>query len=406
MRIKRYEAPTIQEALMKVKKDLGPEAVILYTKTFRKGGVLGLFGRPMAEITAGVDLNLLDDVAKRKAAPATAPTMAAPSEKPETVVLKSSATAVLPPPSPASQGSLDPARAKVKALQRELNEMKTSSLATVLRDLSPAADNSVLLSEGFSKVKKKMAKQEVEDFLVQRIIKGMIEEKIDPEQKEEVFRWLQRFVAQAVKIAPPSAAANYQKVVAFVGPTGVGKTTTLAKLAARYSLMERRKVALVTADTYRIAATEQLKTYGRIMGIPVEVADSAEDIPGILAKYKSMDLVLVDTAGRSPSNEEQLNELKVFVAKSQPDEIHLVLSATTKYHDMIRIIERFGSAVPLNRMIFTKLDETRFYGAFLNLMNNFQIPLSFYATGQNVPDDLEVPEAQSLSERIARAILS
>lgn len=405
MRIKRYEAPTIQEALMKVKKDLGPEAVILYTKTFRKGGVLGLFGRPMAEITAGVDLNLLDDVAKRKAAAVPTVSMLAPAEKAEPTALKSSATAVLPPPSPVPQGSLDPARAKVKALQRELNEMKTSSLATVLRDLAPA-DTSVLLSEGFSKVKKKMAKQEVEDFLVQRIIKGMIEEKIDPEQKDEVFRWLQRFVAQAVKIAPPAPAANYQKVVAFVGPTGVGKTTTLAKLAARYSLMERRKVALVTADTYRIAATEQLKTYGRIMGIPVEVADSAEDIPGILAKYKSMDLVLVDTAGRSPSNDDQLNELKVFIAKSQPDEIHLVLSATTKYHDMIRIIERFGSAVPLNRMIFTKLDETRFYGAFLNLMNNFQIPLSFYATGQNVPDDLEVPEAQSLSERIARAILS
>ena len=405
MRIKRYEAPTIQEALMKVKKDLGPEAVILYTKTFRKGGVLGLFGRPMAEITAGVDLNLLDDVAKRKTASVPAPVAPAPAEKPEPVTLKSAATAVLSPPPLAAQGSLDPARAKVKALQRELNEMKTSSLATVLRDLAPA-DTSVLLSEGFNKVKKKMAKQEVEDFLIQRIIKGMIEEKIDPEQKEEVFHWLQRFVAGAVKIAPPAPSANYQKVVAFVGPTGVGKTTTLAKLAARYSLMERRKVALVTADTYRIAATEQLKTYGKIMGIPVEVADSAEDIPGILAKYKSMDLVLVDTAGRSPSNDEQLNELKVFIAKSQPDEIHLVLSATTKYHDMIRIIERFGSAVPINRMIFTKLDETRFYGAFLNLMNNFQIPLSFYATGQNVPDDLEVPETQSLSERIARAILS
>jgi len=115
---------------------------------------------------------------------------------------------------------------------------------------------------------------------------------------------------------------------------------------------------------------------------------------------------LVDTAGRSPSNEEQLDELKRFIARSQPDEIHLVLSATTKYYDMIRIIERFGAAVPINRMIFTKLDETRFYGAFLNLMNNFQIPLSYYSTGQNVPDDLEVPEAQSLADRITKALLT
>lgn len=399
MRIKRYEAPSIQEALMKVKKDLGPEAVILYTKTFRKGGVLGLFGLPMAQITAGVDLNLLDDVAKRKMPPAVAPV---PAERVEKVFSKAAATATLPPP---PLGSLDPARAKVKALQHELNEMKTSSLATALRDINQA-ETSLLLSEGFNKLKKKLVKQEVEEFLIQKIIKGMIADKIDPEKNEEILAWLQRFVSQALKLASPSALSSYQKVVAFVGPTGVGKTTTLAKLAARHSLMERRRVAMVTSDTYRIAATEQLKTYGRIMGIPVEVADSAEEISGILKKHKNMDMILVDTAGRSPSNDEQLNELKQFITRSQPDEIHLVLSATTKYHDMIRIIERFGSAVPINRMIFTKLDETRFYGAFLNLMNNFQIPLSYYSTGQNVPDDLEIPETHSLAERIAKSLLS
>lgn len=402
MRIKRYEAPTIQEALMKVKKDLGPEAVILYTKTFRKGGMLGLFGKPMAEITAGVDLNLLDDVAKRKAAvPMTPPVV----ERSEVVVKKPTSAPVLSLAPPLSMGSMDPARAKVKALQRELNEMKTSSVANALRDLSQA-DASTLLSEGFSKIKKKLTRQEVEDFLIQKIIRGMISEKIDPEVHEEVTQWVNRFVAGAVKVAPPSPAANFQKVLAFVGPTGVGKTTTLAKLAARFSLIERKKVAMVTADTYRIAATEQLKTYGRIMGIPVEVADSAEEISNILSKYKGMDLVLLDTAGRSPSSDEQLDELKNFIARSQADEIHLVLSATTKYFDMIRIIERFGAAVPINRMIFTKLDETRYYGAFLNLMNNFQIPLSYYATGQNVPDDLEIPEVHSLAERITKALLS
>lgn len=400
MRIKRYEAPTIQEALMKVKKDLGPEAVILYTKTFRKGGVLGLFGKPMAEITAGVDLNLLDDMSKKKSIAAVAPPII---DRGEVAVRK--AEIAVTPSNQQPMGTLDPARAKVKALQRELNEMKTSSVASVLRDLNQM-DAASLLSDGFAKLKKKLAKQEVEDFLVQKIIKGMISEKIDPEKPEELFRWLDRFVASTLKIAAPSPMANFQKVIAFVGPTGVGKTTTLAKLAARYSLMERKKVAMVTADTYRIAATEQLKTYGRIMGIPVEVADSADDIGRILNKYKNMDLVLVDTAGRSPSSDDQLDELKQFIAKSQADEIHLVLSATTKYFDMIRIIERFGSAVPINRMIFTKLDETRFYGAFLNLMNNFQIPLSFYSVGQNVPDDLEVPEIHSLSERITKTLLS
>jgi len=396
MRIKRYEAPTIQEALMKVKKDLGPEAVILYTKTFRKGGVMGLFGKSMAEITAGVDLNLLDDIAKRKNTPSPIPVIV---ERGELPLPKTKNGLEVP-----AIGTLDPARAKVKALQRELNEMKTSSVSNVLRDMNQN-DTFSLFSEGFSKIRKKLIKQEVEDFLIQKIIKSMISEKIDPEKTDEVFKWLHHFVAGVIKTAPATPVSSFQKVITFVGPTGVGKTTTLAKLAARFSLMERKKVAMVTADTYRIAATEQLKTYGRIMGIPVDVADSADEISGILKKYKNMDLILVDTAGRSPSSDDQLDELKNFIAQSQPDEIHLVLSATTKYFDMIRIIERFGSAVPINRMIFTKLDETRFYGAFLNLMNNFQIPLSYYSVGQNVPDDLEVPEADTLSERIVRSLL-
>jgi flagellar biosynthesis protein FlhF len=396
MRIKRYEAPTIQEALQKVKKDLGPEAVILYTKTFRKGGVLGLFGKPMAEITAGIDLNLMDDVARRK----TASTPAGIIEKSETIAIKQNATVT-----PSSIGILDPARTKVRALQRELNEMKTSSLAGALREINPM-ENLSLLSEAYSKIRKKMAKQEVEDFLIQKMIKGMIGEKVDPEKTIEVQEWIHRFTAGVMKIAPASSMGGFPKVIAFVGPTGVGKTTTLAKLAARFSLMERKKVTMVTADTYRIAATEQLKTYGRIMGIPVEVCNSSDEISDILVRHKNMDMIFLDTAGRSPSNEEQLEELKKFITKSQADEIHLVLSATTKYLDMIRIIERFGMAVPINRMIFTKLDETRFYGSFLNLMNNFQIPLSYCSIGQNVPDDLEIPNANALADRITQALIS
>jgi flagellar biosynthesis protein FlhF len=402
MRIKRYEAPTIQEALQKVKKDLGPEAVILYTKTFRKGGVLGIFGKPMAEITAGIDLNLMDDMARRKSS-----SSAGMMDSPETVLLKSAVSPSAPASasSPSLGGGLDPARSKVRALQRELNEMKTSSLAGSLRELNPM-DNLSLLSEAYSKIRKKMAKQEVEDFLIQKIIKGMMSEKVDPENAAEVQDWIQRFVMGTMKIAAPVTLGGFPKVLAFVGPTGVGKTTTLAKLAARFSLMERKKVTMVTADTYRIAATEQLKTYGRIMGIPVEVCGSADEITDILNRHKNMDLIFLDTAGRSPSNENQLDDLKKFIVKSQPDEIHLVLSATTKYFDMIKIIERFGLAVPINRMIFTKLDETRFYGAFLNLMNNFQIPLSYCSVGQNVPDDLEIPDAKTLSDRIVKALLS
>lgn len=291
MRIKRYEAPTIQEALMKVKKDLGPEAVILYTKTFRKGGVLGLFGKPVAEITAGVELNLMDDMARRRVSPAPVPPILERNEIP------------LPHNFPSSQGrplgTLDPARTKVKALQRELNEMKTSSVASLIKEMQQP-DGGAILSEGFNRLKKKLAKQEVEDFLIQKIVKGMIQEKIDPDRPEEVYAWLNRQVASSLKTAPPIPFSGFQKVIAFVGPTGVGKTTTLAKLAARFSLMEGKKVAMITADTYRIAATEQLRTYGRIMGIPVEVANGAEEIGTVLSRHKGVDLILLDTAEEVP----------------------------------------------------------------------------------------------------------
>src|SRR5665213_600226 len=154
MRIKRYEAPTIQEALVKVKKDLGPEAIILYTKTFRKGGVLGFFGTPMAEITAGVDLNLLDDIAKRKGS------VREPAALPEKEVLVGKSSGVLNQTQVSSfSGSLDSARVRAKALQRELNEMKTSNVFQASRGLN-SVDSAALLSEGFSRLKKKLLRQE------------------------------------------------------------------------------------------------------------------------------------------------------------------------------------------------------------------------------------------------------
>jgi flagellar biosynthesis protein FlhF len=391
MRIKRYEAATIQEALQKVKKDLGPEAVILYTKTFRKGGVLGLFGKPMAEITAGVELNLMDDVAKRRVAIAT-PAPVSPKAPLESILR-----------TVAASGAVDPQYGVRKALQRDLNEMKTtvSAPTAVLKDSAAP-----ILSEVFARFRKKMLRQEVEEFILQRMVQGMLADRVDPEKDEETIAWMTPFIEKSLKIAPPPAFGGVTRVAAFVGPTGVGKTTTLAKLAARYSLVERKRVVMVTADTYRIAATEQLKTYGRIMGVPVEIANTADEMPEIIAKHQGVDWVLLDTAGRSPTNEDQMSDLKQFVFKSQPDETHLVLSATTKYLEMLRIVERFGGAVPLNRLIFTKMDETKYYGALLNLMMNFQIPLSFCATGQNVPDDLEIPEPSRLAETVSRALVA
>jgi flagellar biosynthesis GTPase FlhF len=187
MRIKRYEAATIQEALQKVKKDLGPEAVILYTKTFRKGGVLGLFGKPMAEITAGVELNLMDDVAKRRSPPAQA------ARRPRCHWRTSFGRSRPPERWMRNTGCARP-------FQRDLNEMKTttsSSSAAVLKD-SPAP----ILSEVFARLRKKMLRQEVEEFILQRMVQGMLADRIDPEKDEETIAWIKPFIEKSMKVAP------------------------------------------------------------------------------------------------------------------------------------------------------------------------------------------------------------
>jgi len=190
-------------------------------------------------------------------------------------------------------------------------------------------------------------------------------------------------------------------VVAFVGPTGVGKTTTIAKLAAIFALFEERKVALVTADTYRIAAVEQLKTYAKIIGIPIEVVFTPQEIRRAIERHLDAELILIDTAGRSHYDNMKMSELKSYIESSSPDEVHIVLSLNTKYRDLEEIIKRFG-CIPLHKMVLTKLDETATFGNILNLARDFSIPISYVTNGQDVPKDIEVADPSKLAEVILR----
>ncbi len=193
-----------------------------------------------------------------------------------------------------------------------------------------------------------------------------------------------------------------RKVCALVGPTGVGKTTTLAKLAARFALMQRARVCLVTADTYRIAAIEQLRTYGQILGVPVEVAVTPAEVEQALARHAQADLVLVDTAGRSPRNEMQMAELKNYLRAVGPGETHLVLGLNMHAHDAMFTARAFAE-VGFDHFLFTKLDETRGPGLILPLRRAFDRPLSYITTGQRVPEDIEVANAQRISRMLLEA---
>ncbi len=191
-------------------------------------------------------------------------------------------------------------------------------------------------------------------------------------------------------------------VLALVGPTGVGKTTTIAKLAATFKLRHSRKVGLVTADTYRIAAVEQLRTYAEIIGLPLKVVNSPAEVASAVDSLNDCDVVLLDTAGRSQNDKNRLTELSEVVSAASPHEIHLVLSSTVAEGVMKRTVDRFSALKP-SRLIFTKLDEAVAFGSLFNVAVGTKLPVSFVTTGQEVPDQFELADASRLARLVLQA---
>jgi flagellar biosynthetic protein flhF len=192
------------------------------------------------------------------------------------------------------------------------------------------------------------------------------------------------------------------KVIFFIGPTGVGKTTTLAKIASRYKVDKEKKVAFLTADTYRIAATEQLRIYANILDAPMSIIYTPEEMNDAIARVSEYDLVFVDTAGFSHRNEAQCQDMKKLIDgldEAYEKEVYLVLSATTKYKDLLEIADTYRE-IANYKLIFTKLDETITYGNILNIKLYSGAKLSYMTSGQNVPDDIEVFDTQKIVKQL------
>ncbi len=207
-------------------------------------------------------------------------------------------------------------------------------------------------------------------------------------------------IGRGIEVAGPIVSVPRQRrLVALVGPTGVGKTTTTAKLAAHFRLNEHRRVGLITVDTYRIAAVEQLRTYADIIDLPMEVASTPHELRQAINRLADLDLILMDTAGRSPRDEAQIQELKSLLDESRPDEVHLVLSCASGATTFTSSSDRFG-AVGANRLILTKLDEAQCLGTLLPLLRTSRLPLSYVTVGQNVPDDIEIADPVRMAQQI------
>lgn len=369
----------MQEARLKIKMDLGPDAVILHTRSIKKGGLFGLFGKEMVEVLAAAD------------APDLGPSLRAQSE------LRSRVQQV---PAAAPGAPFQTASSEVSEIKEAMGEVKRMLGVMVGQmEQGPARGEAAAPT---SDLQDQLVAAELPSDLARELVSKLPADGLRP-LTADALRSLEPHVASwltcAGAIEPPTERRSGPKVVALVGPTGVGKTTTIAKLAANFRLLQHLKVALITIDTYRVAAVEQLRTYGDIIGIPVEVVVTPSALRDAITRFSDQDVILIDTAGRSPSNRMHLHELKGYLDVPHPKEIHLVLSATTNRANLERIAEAF-STVGIDRVIFTKIDESTVFGGMISVARSLGKPLSYITTGQSVPDDIRVAEAPAIARML------
>lgn len=347
MKLKRYLVRDMAEAMEVIAKDLGPEAVILSSRRVRRGGWRSIFRPPLIEVTAALD-----------------------------------------EPGDASRPELQVE--KENRLVREVAEMK--ALLQRLASDYYARGEPEELWEWRRLLTELEVSGEIIDYLLQGMEKGCLGQGDKPLAEIICSRMADMFVVPSSELASP--------VLMFVGPTGVGKTTTIAKLAAQFALVHKKSVSLVTVDTYRIGAVQQLKIYAEILGVPLEVVMTPGELKEVVNRSVARrDYVFVDTAGRSPHNSMGIAELRHFVEALDSKEVFLVLSCTTKSKDLLRAVEDFR-ALQYTRLIFTKIDETDFLGPILNVVQAARVPVAYVTNGQDVPDDILPVDPYGLAKLI------
>lgn len=356
MKVKKYVAPSMPEALDKVRDEFGTDAVILSSKAVYTGGFLGLFKKRNVEVVAAIE-----------------PEVNKPRQmKPQRI----NVTQEVPKP---------PVIESTKQQQIVIEELR--SLRKWMEETTDATEHR--FPAAFQSVKEHLMNQEVDEDVVDQLIQSTLEQ-VQGEGftfEEAIEKTKQQL--EKLFIRQNCGAIQFEKkFIHLVGPTGVGKTTTIAKLAAKSMLQDNKRVALITTDTYRIAAIEQLKTYSNILDIPLEIAYTMEDYQKARLKFQEYDLVFVDTAGRNFRDPKYVAELGKVVDLEHDVETYLVLSATTKARDLLSLYDQF-KAIPLKKLIFTKTDETSSYGALLNLVSKKEIGIGYLTHGQNVPDDIK-----------------
>lgn len=374
------------EALAGVKRCFGPDAIILSTRTVSRGGLLGLKSKPLVEITAARESPALAESGRTRR-------LAAAQSRHATSKNSPASRIHVPAVQMASAPSSDTLLKEFGTLKAMMSDLVRESRRTNA-DKAPKS-----LHELYRNLIENAVAEEVALSLVRRLEDELTLEQLKDagQVRERLSRALVESLPTSGPIVPKGKGEPY--IAALIGPTGVGKTTTIAKLAANFSLREHRKVGLITLDTYRIAAVEQLKTYAQIIDVPLKVAMSPEEYQDAVMSMSDRDVILVDSAGRSQRDAVKIQELKSFFAVAPPHEIHLVLSSAGSERVISQAIERF-SDIGFDRVIFTKMDEAVGFGVILGALQKVKAKLSYFTTGQDVPADIEVGEANALAGMI------
>jgi flagellar biosynthesis protein FlhF len=396
MNLQTFKAPTMAEALTQVKSSMGSEAVILHTRTFQSRAWLGLRRREMVEITAGRGIGIAD---RRRSAPAVRQGVSS-----ATYGRLGTSTRRAPESRPPNGRELLETPAATGAAMLSISQ-EVAALKTMVKDLvvqTRLRQSPNIPEELFDLYTRLISNQVSEEIAAELLTE--LRRQVRPEHYSQPSVMRDRLIDQIERMISTTGPIVRSKstgphVVALIGPTGVGKTTTLAKLAANLKLKERHRVGLITLDTYRIAAVDQLKRYADIIGSPLRVVGGAEELRDAAQSMSNCEFLLIDTAGRSPNDALKLNELKGILAAIEPDEVHLVVAATASQHCLELAASRFGE-VRLDKIIFTKLDEAANVGVLLNVVRKLNRSVSYLTTGQDVPDDIEVGQARRLAQLI------
>ncbi len=433
MTINKFQGKTKEEAIEKARAEFGPNAVIMNVKEVRPKGFFGIFQSSTYEVTAAIEEK--ESFSNSMSSMSAMVTHAKPYEN---ISLAADEELAIPQPmrTPAREDVVMSETANLKVATEPfsgINEARVSEpeytkpANTKEKQFQERLDNlSELLEQKLSSVTKpkeetshKAASSEELNFvrmIYATLLKNDVHEKYINQILEEVERYIRPgnnvdmilpniYQKLILKFGQPKTidlVGKKPNVVFFIGPTGVGKTTTIAKIASKYKVEYNRKVAFVTADTYRIAATEQLRVYANILDAPMSIVYSVEEINEAIEKYMDYDLIFVDTAGFSHKNEQQRTDTRKLLnglSEEYRKEVYLVLSATTKYNDLMDIVDIYRELSDY-KLIFTKLDETSSYGNLLNIKLYADADLSYVTTGQNVPDDIEVFDTQKIVKQL------